>query len=219
MFAAVARSSVPELNASTLAPDSSLLGALATDEPNLLPPVPGLRLTCTAADLADELGKLWALLAPAPDDSRSGTRRALQTRVARSPLAVARVLANVYGHQLDPVIYTQGVAVSGRLRLAQLDADGVDPAADIEAMVAPYMSGSQPWFAAGRDGGANLAGLVWADELASANRQREVRRPARANGRPLPLQPRQRCAHPVQPQLPGRGHVLHSGRAGGAPSS
>ena len=157
-----------ELNASTLAPDSSLLGALATDEPNLLPPVPGLRLTCTAADLADELGKLWALLAPAPDDSRSGTRRALQTRVARSPLAVARVLANVYGHQLDPVIYTQGVAVSGRLRLAQLDADGVDPAADIEAMVAPYMSGSQPWFAAGRDGGANLAGLVWADELASA---------------------------------------------------
>ena len=157
-----------ELNASTLAPDSSLLGALATGEPNLLPPVPGLRLTCAADNLEGELAKLWTLLAQAPDDARSGTRRALQTRVARSPLAVARVLADVYGHQLDPVIYTQGVAVSGRLRLAQLDPDGDDPAADIEAIVAPYMSGSQPWFAAGGEGGANLAGLVWADELAVA---------------------------------------------------
>ena len=157
-----------ELNASTLAPDSSLLGALATGEPNLLPPVPGLRLTCAADNLEGELAKLWTLLAQAPDDARSGTRRALQTRVARSPLAVAKTLADVYGHQLDPVIYTQGVAVSGRLRLAQLDADGDDPAADIEAIAAPYMSGSQPWFAAGGESGANLAGLVWADELAVA---------------------------------------------------
>ena len=157
-----------ELNASTLAPDSSLLGALATGEPNLLPPVPGLRLTCAAADLEGELAKLWTLLAQAPDDARSATRSALQTRVARSPLAVARILADVYGHELDPVIYTQGVAVSGRLRLAQLDPDGADPAADIEAIVAPYMSGAKPWFPAGGAGGANLAGLVWADELAAA---------------------------------------------------
>ena len=79
-----------ELNASTLAPDSSLLGALATGEPNLLPPVPGLRLTCAADNLEGELAKLWTLLAQAPDDARSATRNALQTRVARSPLAVAR---------------------------------------------------------------------------------------------------------------------------------
>ena len=156
------------LNASALPSDSSLLGALATGEPNLLPPVPGLRLTCAADNLEGELAKLWTLLAQAPDDARSATRSALQTRVARSPLAVSRILADVYGHQLDPVIYTQGVAVSGRLRLAQLDPDGDDPAADIEAIVAPYMSGSKPWFPAGGAGGANLAGLVWADELAAA---------------------------------------------------
>ena len=54
------------------------------------------------------------------------------------------------------------------MRLAQLDADGADPAADIEAIAAPYMSGSKPWFPAGGAGGANLAGLVWADELAAA---------------------------------------------------
>ena len=155
------------LNASELPSDSTLLAALATGEPNLLPPVPSLRLTCAAADLAGELAKLWTVLAQVPDHARSATRSALQARVARSPLAVARILAGVYGHELDPVIYTQGVAVSGRLRLAQLDPDGTDPSADIEAIAAPYMSGAKPWFPAGGDGGANLAGLVWADELAA----------------------------------------------------
>ena len=155
------------LNVSELPSDSSLLAALATGEPNLLPPVPSLRLTCAAADLAGELAKLWTVLAQVPDHARSATRSALQARVARSPLAVARILAGVYGHELDPVIYTQGVAVSGRLRLAQLDPDGTDPSADIEAIAAPYMSGAKPWFPAGGDGGANLAGLVWADELAA----------------------------------------------------
>ena len=132
-----------------------------------MPPVFSLRLTCPAADLEDQITKLWTVLAQVPDHARSPTRAALQTRVARSPLDPARILAGVYGHELDPVIYTQGVAVSGRLRLAQLDAETPDPSPDIAAMVAPYMSGAKEWFPTGGDGGANLAGLVWADELAA----------------------------------------------------
>ena len=189
------------LNASELPSDNSLLGALSTGEPNLLPPVFSLRLTCAGGRLEGELAKLWTVLAQAADFARSfalplgerngndprrtqrkheegqqqkreggqrqTTRSALQTRVARSPLDIARILAGVYGHELDPVIYTQGVAVSGRLRLAQLDAEYADPSAGIAAMVAPYMSGAKEWFPAGGDGGANLAGLVWADELAA----------------------------------------------------
>ena len=130
------------LNATTLPADSSLLGAMSTGEPNLLPPVFSLRLTCAAADLEDELAKLWTVYAQVPDHARSPTRSALQARVDRSPLDAARILAGVYGHELDPVIYTQGVAVSGRLRLAQLDAETPDPSPDIAAMVAPYMSGA-----------------------------------------------------------------------------
>ncbi|MCY3711358.1 MAG: glycoside hydrolase family 88 protein [Caldilineaceae bacterium] len=156
------------LNASELPSDSSLLGALSTGEPNLLPPVFGLRLTCAAADLDAELNKLWTVLGQVPDHARSPTRSALQARAARSPLDAARILAGVYGHELDPVIYTQGVAVSGRLRLAHLDAEYADPSDGIAAMVAPYMSGAEEWFPAGGEGGANLAGLVWADELAAA---------------------------------------------------
>ncbi len=187
------------LNATTLPADSSLLGAMSSGEPNLLPPVFSLRLTCAAADLENELAKLWTVLAQVPDHARSPTRSALQTRAARSPLDVARILAAVYGHELDPVIYTQGVAVSGRLRLAQLDAEYADPSDGIAAMVAPYMSGAKPWFTAGGDGGANLAGLVWADELAATtgdNRYADLLvqtadryRATHDNGVPIPSNP------------------------------
>ena len=156
------------LDASPLTADSSLLGALATAEPNGLPPVPGLRLTCAPSALEAELGRLWAFLAQAQADNHSRLCRALQTRSSRTPLDLARILAAAYGHQLEPVIYTQGVAVSGRMRLAQLDPHSANPAATIAAMVAPYMSGVRAWFTPGADGGPNLAGLVWADELAAA---------------------------------------------------
>ena len=187
------------LNASASTPDGSLLGALAAGEPNGLPPIPGLRLTCPADALAAELGRLWALLAEAQTDNHSDVRRALRARTSRTPLEVARLLAAVYGHQLDPVIYTQGVAVSGRLRLARLDAEGVDPAADIAAMLEPYMSGAKAWFTAGGDGGANLAGLVWAGELAAATGDNSYAdllvhtadryRSSHENGVPLPSHP------------------------------
>lgn len=156
------------LNATELPSDGSLLGALAQGEPNRLPPVLGLRLTCAAAELGGELAKLWTVLARVPDHARSPTRGALQARAARTPVEVARILAAVYGHELEPVIYTQGVAVSGRMRLAALDSESADPAAGIAAMVEPYMSGERAWFTEGGDGGANLAGLVWADELAAS---------------------------------------------------
>ncbi|MDE0140360.1 MAG: glycoside hydrolase family 88 protein [Caldilineaceae bacterium] len=187
------------LNASELPSDSSLLGALSTGEPNLLPSVFGLRLTCAAADLDAELNKLWTVLAQVPDHARSPTRSALQARAARSPLEAARILAGVYGHELDPVIYTQGVAVSGRLRLAQLDTEYADPSDGIADMVAPYMSGAKEWFPAGGDGGANLAGLVWADELAATtgdNRYADLLvqtadryRATHDNGVPIPSNP------------------------------
>ena len=187
------------LDASALTPDSSLLGALATGQPNRLPPLPGLRLTCAPAALEAELGKLWAVLADAQADNHSDLCRALQTRTSRTPLDLARILAAVYGHQLEPVIYTQGVAVSGRMRLAELDTESADPAADIAAMVAPYMSGAKAWFTPGGDGGPNLAGLVWADELAAATGDSSYAdllvhtadryRSSRANGVPIPSNP------------------------------
>ncbi len=83
------------------------------------------------------------------------------------PLDMAKRLAAIYGYKLDgPVVYTQGVALSGRLRLHEL-AGGDDPASDIERIVAPRLAEGRAMFgtAPGTGGTANFAGVCWADEL------------------------------------------------------
>jgi rhamnogalacturonyl hydrolase YesR len=89
---------------------------------------------------------------------------------ARSPLETARLLAAVYGRRIDPVIYTQGVGISGRLRALALDpATQAGPERDarlreIETLVEPYVTGARPMFASDA-GGQHLAGTVWAEDL------------------------------------------------------
>ena len=149
----------------------SLLSALAAGSPGGLAPIPGFRLTAPADAVSAELGKLWAWLARAPGPVPSPARRALESRRTRTPLDVARVLASVYGRKLSPVIYTQGVSISGRLRLARLDPEGPDPVLDITQLVGSLVSEAGEVFE--RDaGGANLAGLLWAEEMAEATGDR-----------------------------------------------
>ncbi|MDA1280532.1 MAG: glycoside hydrolase family 88 protein [Chloroflexi bacterium] len=90
----------------------------------------------------------------------------------KNPVDVASVLARHYGHKLEhPVVYTQGVALSGRLRLADLvNGPSENTTESIEQVVDPYVTASSAEtgsgiFSAG-DGTANYAGLCWADELA-----------------------------------------------------
>ncbi|MEZ4662963.1 MAG: hypothetical protein R2911_35900 [Caldilineaceae bacterium] len=59
------------------------------------------------------------------------------------------------------------MAISGRLRLAALDADGANPSPNIVALVEPYVAGHTALFAA-QDGGANSGRSGVADELAAA---------------------------------------------------
>lgn len=156
------------LNAYPMTDDSSLLSALASDDQNGLGAVPSLRLVCPPSALEAELDKLARLLAPEYALPSSPARQALDARRRRSPLDAARLLATAYGHTLNPVIYTQGVAISGRLRLAELDPDAPSPVEDIERLVKGYASCTIQEVFGESDGGPNLAGLVWADELADA---------------------------------------------------
>ncbi|MDA0677578.1 MAG: hypothetical protein O2788_06180, partial [Chloroflexi bacterium] len=91
------------------------------------------------------------------------------------PLQTARRLAKVYGYKLDvPVVYTQGVAMSGRLRLYELERAGEGPAREIEEIVAPRLAEGIAMF--GKSGGtANYAGGCWADELDAATGKSEYR--------------------------------------------
>ena len=155
-----------------LVESGSLLAALGTGSPGGLGPIPGLRLTSPLEGLDNELGRLWEVLSNQPDlRGASPARRALDTRSARSYLETARILASVYGYQLDPVNYTQGVGISGRLRLAQLSDVGESPVPGIVRLVEPYVSGAVQMFGE-RAGGANLAGLIWGQELAEATSDR-----------------------------------------------
>ena len=146
----------------------SLLAALGSGSPDGLGPIPCLRLTTPPESLQTELDRLWKTLTDQPDRrGPSPARQTLNARGARSYLEVAHVLASVYGYQLEPVNYTQGVGISGRLQLHKLSNAGESPAPGIVQLVEPYVSGSVPMFGE-RAGGANLAGLIWGQELSEA---------------------------------------------------
>ena len=179
--------------------NGSLLAALGTGSPDGLGPIPGLRLTCPPEALENELGGFWNVLLNQPGlRVASPARRALEVRSARSYLEVARILASVYGYQLEPVNYTQGVGISGRLRLARLSEEGESPVPGIVRLVEPYVSGAVEMFGE-RAGGANLAGLIWGQELEEATGDRRYAnlivdvanryRPGVVGGAPPPCDP------------------------------
>jgi rhamnogalacturonyl hydrolase YesR len=86
---------------------------------------------------------------------------------ARSPIEVARVLANEYGYGLEPVNYVRGVAMSGRLRLHRLEPGGDDPTSSIVGAVDPLVGDDAGTMLQKVDGSV-LSGYVWADELSEA---------------------------------------------------
>ena len=149
----------------------SFLAAFGSHMANGIGAVPGLRLTTTPDRLPEELDRLWTVLRQSPGLRTSPARRELYVRSTRPPLGIARLMATLYGHSLDPVVYTQGMSLSGRLRLARLDSSYPDPSASIADIVAPYVDGDRPWFE-GEPGTPALAGLIWAMQLADSTRQR-----------------------------------------------
>jgi len=200
---ATAMTLAPALQATLVMPPDSLLAALGADlanglAPNGLGPIPGLRLTTPPEALGVQLNRLWSLL-PSPATLRpSPARRRLEARRGRVPHQIARSLAAVYGHTLEPVVYTQGMAISGRLRLSRLDPTYEDPVPGIVHLVEPYVSGAVRMFDASASTAA-LAGLIWSLQLAEATRDRryadlvisvaERYRPGVDGGAPPPSEP------------------------------
>ncbi len=162
------------LGAQAMAEDSSLISALSQGTPNDLGQVPGVRLTTPVADVSAELQKLWSALDGLGGPSVSQARSELANRRSRSPLDVAASLVERYGDSLDPVIYTKGVAISGRLRYGQLTGEAEQYAQGVASLVEPYTSGSKPWFGES-DGGANHAGLVWCEEMFAVTGEQRYR--------------------------------------------
>ncbi len=152
------------LGASPAQNDDSLVAAIgrpSADKPGV---IPALRLTTHWTGLSEALQSLWRVTSRDSDVPPSPSRLALDARRGRTPIEIARVLAGRYGHALDPVNYTQGVGISGRLRLAALDDAVPDPTREIAAMI-DHIAADPPTHLA-YAGGAALAGVVWAARLA-----------------------------------------------------
>ena len=142
----------------------TLLGALGEGYPEGLGVIPALRLTASEEQLPREISRLFGILQQPGMSVRSTARQALDRRRQRSPLETGRILAAAYGHSFDPVVYTQGVPISGRLQLGQVDPEGEDPAPGIAELLKPFVDGGLPEGLAP----SALASLVWGQELSEA---------------------------------------------------
>ena len=144
--------------------DDSFLGALGDGHPEGLDSVPALRLTASDEQLPREITRLFGAVQQPEMSARSAARQVLDRRMQRSPVEVGRILAAAYGHSFDPIVYTQGVPISGRLRLAQLDPEGGDPTSDIVSLLNAFVVDGLP----GGLAPSALASVVWGDELTEA---------------------------------------------------
>jgi rhamnogalacturonyl hydrolase YesR len=144
-----------------------MLAALATGNPSELAPAPGLRLTVSETALEGQLDAFLNALLGRAQPAPSPARAELDARRVRTPLEVAGLLAGEYGHTLDPIVYTQGVAISGRLRLARLVDSLEETSADVARFMEPLMT-ARSGIVDEAAGGATLASLVWCDELSQA---------------------------------------------------
>lgn len=147
--------------------DSSLLSAMNQSRTSELGGIPGIRLTCPNSSLLTETTKLWNTLSETQVATISPARQVIIARRSRSSLETSQILASHYGHKIDPVIYTQGVAISGRIRLGYIESRLPELVPTIESMV-EHLCTDGPTSLYENADGARLAGLVWADELSEA---------------------------------------------------
>ena len=154
------------LNAQPVPLDGSLVAALGTGSPDDLGTIPAVRLTAPLGEALSELAGLWDVLSEATVRP-SEARKTLNLRTARTPIEVGHSLEAYYGKKLTPFLYNDGIAISGRLRLAELDPDAPSPVEEIVSIVEPYVSnpggvlGDPPQMGA-------IGGTIWGQELTVA---------------------------------------------------
>ena len=163
---AAARHLAPALAAREIGNDS-LLGALGDGHPEGLGTIPALRLTASDEQLPREISRLFGVVQQAGLSGKSPARQVLDHRRQRGKVDIAHILAAAYGHSFDPVVYTQGVPVSGRLRLAELDSHSNDPSPEITVLLDKFVDEASNGFGEGLAPSA-LASVVWGDELSRA---------------------------------------------------
>jgi len=177
-----------------VAPGDDLVTQLAGNSPSGVGAIPALRIQI-AADSHQAPLDLFKRIEQARPRAPSPARRVIQSRLDRTPLEVARQLAQRYGHKLDDVAYIPALALVGRVRLSDLSGEP-SHLEDVERIVAPYVSGDKPTLPENTSG-SNLSGHLVFSELARVTGNRRYTELAQAaadlgfdaQGKPLPSMP------------------------------
>ena len=166
---AAARHLAPGLAAGREVREDSLLRALGEGYPEGLGTIPGLRLTVSSEQLPREISRLFGVVQQEGLMGASAARRSLSARRSRSRMEVGRVLSRAYGHSFEPIVYTQGVPISGRLRLAELDQANASPHSEITGLLRNFVEAASAPGGFGEDlVPSALASVVWGGELTQA---------------------------------------------------
>lgn len=166
-----------------------------------LPGAPGFRLLAepAAADPAARefsgLDRFDKLLPAPPEDRLSPLHREVLQRLNRSSQQVVDQLLEVYGRELNELMYQPALAVLIRLERARATGDAAE-LARVEQLLEPYLSGSKPALPT-HAGGSHFSGHLvlsgWAqqqrDERAIGLIRAVAERGFTTTGQPLPAMP------------------------------
>jgi len=162
---------VSRLTRLTEASTDRITSALVRNSPAGVAPVPAIEVTVPPDQ--NPLPELFRALQQNARPLRSPARQELLRRQARSPIKVARQLLATYGHDLKSVSYIPALALIGRCRFTELTGEK-RYLSQVQKIVEPYFSGSQPALGS-RKSGSGLAGhLVFGELAARTGQQRYI---------------------------------------------
>lgn len=138
------------------------LGEITPDSPGT---IPAIRLGTSKEFVNSALSDFFSALLK-NERVPSAACKNLNRRSARSIAEIGNDLSKTNGRSLNPLIYTQGVAVSGRLRLAGINASIRSEIEDIKGLVNPVINNPIKMFGSFPEA-PELAGVVWSEEMKS----------------------------------------------------
>lgn len=147
--------------------DKSLVAQLSTTPPCDTGTIPALKVSVSATHSHALLESMLNALVATKYSVPSPARLEMQRRLARTPDEISDELLEIYGKQLQQVVYIQSLAVIGRMRqlerIAAVSDQGLDYAS-IDALVKDYFDGSK---VAALKTGSDLSGHLVFSELAN----------------------------------------------------
>ena len=144
----------------------SLANQLVRNRPSETGSIPAVQFWSTESDKPLFLPQLIKALRSSPQRMKpSPARLALQRRLKRSPVQVAKQLSKTYGHDLRSVVYIPALALIARIRLSKLTGDP-SHLRDVERIVDPYVRGKKT----NPRSGSGLSGHLVFCELAQVSR-------------------------------------------------